>query len=140
MLIDVRETLQFQICHLPNATSTSSCSRAWPHRSLILSVLILRFDRHSYASPFHFARPIAARQAKYGNRRCLLVQRRLTDLLVFSSTGLFVLWIVYVVCRRGNQSQRAVQLLRLHGFENSRDIIGGMARWAIDVDPSFPVY
>ncbi|KAJ4981885.1 hypothetical protein NE237_032722 [Protea cynaroides] len=47
---------------------------------------------------------------------------------------------LYVVCRRGNDSQRAVQYLHKMGFTAARDIIGGIEAWARDVDPSFPTY
>lgn len=47
---------------------------------------------------------------------------------------------LYVVCRRGNDSQRAVQLLRNKGFVSAKDIIGGLESWAQDVDPNFPAY
>jgi len=50
---------------------------------------------------------------------------------------------VYVVCRRGNDSQKGVLALResLRGLDVSvKDIIGGLHSWAEDVDPSFPVY
>ena len=50
---------------------------------------------------------------------------------------------VYVVCRRGNDSQKGVLALResLRGLDVSvKDIIGGLHSWAKDVDPSFPVY
>lgn len=50
---------------------------------------------------------------------------------------------VFVVCRRGNDSQKGVLALRevLNGLNVSvRDIIGGLHSWAKDVDPSFPVY
>ncbi|AQL01755.1 Adenylyltransferase and sulfurtransferase MOCS3 1 Molybdopterin-synthase adenylyltransferase Molybdopterin-synthase sulfurtransferase [Zea mays] len=45
-----------------------------------------------------------------------------------------------VLCRRGNDSQRAVQLLREKGFASAKDIIGGLQAWGRDVDPDFPVY
>ncbi|KAL5212294.1 hypothetical protein ABZP36_023141 [Zizania latifolia] len=47
---------------------------------------------------------------------------------------------IYVICRRGNDSQIAVQLLREKGFLSAKDIIGGLQSWAQDVDPDFPVY
>ena len=56
---------------------------------------------------------------------------------------------VYVVCRRGNDSQLAVQLLReevkVREEEASagvsiQDIAGGLAEWADTVDPLFPKY
>lgn len=47
---------------------------------------------------------------------------------------------LYVVCRRGNDSQRAVQYLCNRGFYAARDIIGGLESWTKDVDPNFPSY
>ncbi|GAV85884.1 Rhodanese domain-containing protein/ThiF domain-containing protein/MoeZ_MoeB domain-containing protein [Cephalotus follicularis] len=47
---------------------------------------------------------------------------------------------LYLVCRRGNDSQRAVQYLHKMGFGSARDIIGGLTSWAQDVDPNFPIY
>lgn len=47
---------------------------------------------------------------------------------------------LYVVCRRGNDSQRAVQHLHKMGFTAARDLIGGLESWARDVDPKFPTY
>ncbi|KDP39178.1 hypothetical protein JCGZ_00935 [Jatropha curcas] len=47
---------------------------------------------------------------------------------------------LYVVCRRGNDSQRAVQLLQSKGFSSAKDIIGGLEAWSYDVDPKFPTY
>ncbi len=44
---------------------------------------------------------------------------------------------VFVVCRRGNDSQRAVQALRAAGFA-ARDLRGGLYAWKREVDPSFP--
>ncbi|XP_065862444.1 adenylyltransferase and sulfurtransferase MOCS3 [Euphorbia lathyris] len=47
---------------------------------------------------------------------------------------------LYVVCRRGNDSQRAVELLQNKGFDSAMDIIGGLEAWSHDVDPKFPSY
>lgn len=47
---------------------------------------------------------------------------------------------LYVVCRRGNDSQRAVQLLHKLGLKSAKDIIGGLESWGRDVDPNFPTY
>ncbi|XP_048332433.1 adenylyltransferase and sulfurtransferase MOCS3 isoform X2 [Ziziphus jujuba] len=47
---------------------------------------------------------------------------------------------IFVVCRRGNDSQRAVQYLHKVGFTSAKDIIGGLEGWARDVDPDFPAY
>jgi len=50
------------------------------------------------------------------------------------------MYAVYVVCRRGNDSQRAVSLFSEHGFKGAKNIKGGLAEWAKTVDPNFPVY
>lgn len=47
---------------------------------------------------------------------------------------------LYVVCRRGNDSQRAVKYLQEKGFHSAKDIIGGLEGWAREVDPTFPAY
>ncbi|KAJ7960817.1 Adenylyltransferase and sulfurtransferase MOCS3 [Quillaja saponaria] len=47
---------------------------------------------------------------------------------------------LYVICRRGNDSQRAVQYLHKMGFTFSKDIIGGLESWANNVDRNFPTY
>ncbi|KAI9278210.1 adenylyltransferase [Phascolomyces articulosus] len=47
---------------------------------------------------------------------------------------------VYVVCRLGNDSQLAVQMLQKNGIMNVRDIAGGLYKWATDIDTSFPIY
>lgn len=53
--------------------------------------------------------------------------------------------LVYVVCKLGNDSQMAVQLLeQMSGTELERitvkDITGGLMAWANKIDPSFPKY
>lgn len=47
---------------------------------------------------------------------------------------------LFVICRRGNDSQRAVDLLHKNGFAFAKDIIGGLESWSQDVDPNFPMY
>lgn len=50
---------------------------------------------------------------------------------------------VFVVCRRGNDSQRAVRLLQSKFAELSieiKDIKGGLHQWSKEVDPAFPLY
>jgi len=47
---------------------------------------------------------------------------------------------LYTVCRRGNDSQRAVQLLHKMGFTSAKDIVGGLTSWQKEVDPNFPAY
>ncbi|EPZ35180.1 NAD(P)-binding domain-containing protein [Rozella allomycis CSF55] len=48
--------------------------------------------------------------------------------------------LVICICRRGNNSQRAVKKLLDLGYKNVKDIIGGIEGWATKVDPSFPKY
>uniref|UniRef100_A0A7G3AT46 Adenylyltransferase and sulfurtransferase MOCS3 homolog n=1 Tax=Lutzomyia longipalpis TaxID=7200 RepID=A0A7G3AT46_LUTLO len=49
---------------------------------------------------------------------------------------------IYVVCRRGNDSQRAVKKLKefIKGDNAPKDIIGGLHAWAKYIDRKFPVY
>ena len=46
---------------------------------------------------------------------------------------------VYVLCRRGNDSQVAVSLLEKQGI-HAKDIIGGLSQWTKEIDPEFPDY
>lgn len=50
---------------------------------------------------------------------------------------------VFVMCRRGNDSQRAVkrlkELLKMHTLE-IKDIVGGIHAWSKKIDPTFPIY
>nr|XP_061798682.1 adenylyltransferase and sulfurtransferase MOCS3-like [Nerophis lumbriciformis] len=57
------------------------------------------------------------------------------------------LWFlpVYVICKLGNDSQKAVQILRkMSGSEveniTVKDICGGLMAWAQRIDPTFPQY
>lgn len=45
---------------------------------------------------------------------------------------------VVVVCKRGNNSQRAVLYLKENSI-SAKDIVGGLAQWA-KMDSSFPIY
>lgn len=45
---------------------------------------------------------------------------------------------VVVVCRRGNDSQTAVQILREHFKLDAVDLQGGLLDWSRTADPSFP--
>jgi adenylyltransferase/sulfurtransferase len=47
---------------------------------------------------------------------------------------------VYTICRRGNDSQRALLKLQSHGIHNVKNVTGGVAAWAAQVDPEFPTY
>ena len=47
---------------------------------------------------------------------------------------------LYVVCRRGNDSQIAVDKLRKAGIENVFDLKGGLQQWSKEIDETFPIY
>lgn len=48
---------------------------------------------------------------------------------------------VFVVCRRGNDSQIAAHHLQKMGSEKTiKDIIGGLHAWTKQIDPNFPIY
>lgn len=47
---------------------------------------------------------------------------------------------IVVFCRFGLQSMKVVRELQKHGFRKLRNLEGGINRWAIDVDPSLPLY
>ena len=43
-------------------------------------------------------------------------------------------------CKSGARSQKAVDLLKQHGFRNVRNMTGGITAWSDKVDPSVPKY
>jgi len=47
---------------------------------------------------------------------------------------------IVVFCRFGLQSLKAVRILKEHGFTKLHHLEGGISRWAIEIDPSLPVY
>jgi sulfur-carrier protein adenylyltransferase/sulfurtransferase len=47
---------------------------------------------------------------------------------------------IVVLCRIGRRSARAVALLRDRGFQQARNLTGGLVAWTHDVDPSLPQY
>lgn len=54
-----------------------------------------------------------------------------------------LIFIVFVVCRRGNNSQLAVNKLKIQLKDCCvavKDIVSGLDGWAQEVDPNFPVY
>lgn len=46
---------------------------------------------------------------------------------------------LYVLCRRGNNSQRIVAKLREMGISNAVDVVGGIEAWAKELEPTMPV-
>jgi adenylyltransferase and sulfurtransferase len=47
---------------------------------------------------------------------------------------------VFLICRRGQDSQEALEILRRAGMNGARNVVGGLAAWHREVDASFPVY
>jgi adenylyltransferase/sulfurtransferase len=47
--------------------------------------------------------------------------------------------MLYVLCRRGNNSQLAVARMRELGISNAVDVVGGIENWARSVDACMPV-
>jgi molybdopterin/thiamine biosynthesis adenylyltransferase/rhodanese-related sulfurtransferase/molybdopterin converting factor small subunit len=43
-------------------------------------------------------------------------------------------------CKSGARSQKAVDLLKQHGFKNARNMTGGILAWSDKVDPTVPKY
>lgn len=47
---------------------------------------------------------------------------------------------VVLICHHGNRSQRVAQFLERQGYARVSNLVGGVAAWARDVDPSMPTY
>lgn len=55
------------------------------------------------------------------------------------------MFLVITICRRGNDSQRAVDELKKYTYITEKvncikDVIGGLYEWSIQVDNDFPIY
>jgi molybdopterin/thiamine biosynthesis adenylyltransferase/rhodanese-related sulfurtransferase/molybdopterin converting factor small subunit len=47
---------------------------------------------------------------------------------------------IVVHCKSGGRSQKAVDLMKQHGFKHVRNMVGGILAWSDKVDPSVPKY
>ncbi len=47
---------------------------------------------------------------------------------------------IVVHCHTGRRSQRALELLREAGFKKIKNLVGGIAAWASEIDPEMPRY
>jgi len=47
---------------------------------------------------------------------------------------------IIALCKMGSRSAKAVQILRQAGFENVRNLTGGIRAWSDRVDPTVPKY
>ena len=114
VVVDVRPPEQFAICHLPGAVH-APWSKFDAHVDAIRQRLL---DASPPAAPGEDEGLAAAASGGEAGAAPSLV----------------------VVCRRGNDSQRAVARLRELGLAQARDVAGGMEAWAARIDPTFPVY
>jgi len=46
----------------------------------------------------------------------------------------------FIICRRGNDSQKAVQALKQYGITRVLDVQGGLELWQSEIDRQFPLY
>lgn len=66
-------------------------------------------------------------------------------LSILKSANVCLLCPVYVICKLGNDSQKAVQVMeKMSGSEvdavTVKDICGGLMAWAKTIDSTFPQY
>lgn len=47
---------------------------------------------------------------------------------------------IIAICRSGNRSGKACEMLIENGFSNVANLKGGMNEWAVKIDPSLPQY
>lgn len=47
---------------------------------------------------------------------------------------------IVCMCRSGSRSAKACEMLEKEGFENVKNLKGGINQWAKDIDNSLPVY
>ncbi|MGV3615789.1 MAG: rhodanese-like domain-containing protein [Fimbriimonas sp.] len=47
---------------------------------------------------------------------------------------------IVVICRTGGRSAQVTAFLQRQGFAKVRNLVGGMNRWATEIDPSLPTY
>jgi adenylyltransferase/sulfurtransferase len=47
---------------------------------------------------------------------------------------------IVCMCRSGSRSSKAAKFLEKEGFENVKNLKGGINQWARDIDNSLPVY
>ncbi len=47
---------------------------------------------------------------------------------------------IYLLCKSGTRSLKAVALLKSHGFKNVKNVKGGLDAWLAQMDPKLPAY
>lgn len=121
--MDVRPAEQYNICHLPGALHA-------PYK---------HFDRHLPTIKEHLA-GAAGDAAAVPEDTTVAGAAGGEQPPSAGTSGGSAQPPLYVVCRRGNDSQRAVAALRAAGITHGIDVMGGMEGWAAEVDPGFPTY
>ncbi|KAH9290643.1 hypothetical protein KI387_034760 [Taxus chinensis] len=116
VLVDVREDHQYKIASLPNSLNIPF-SRLETQVCIVQEAVKNMSVKSTSQEPMLFEKPNGTTLEQ-----------------VSSSVQL------YVICRRGNDSQRAVQYLHGQGFHAVHDIIGGLEAWTKEVDHNFPSY
>ncbi|KAK0085556.1 hypothetical protein PV326_005869 [Microctonus aethiopoides] len=100
LLIDVRSSEEFEICHLENSTNI-------PYVEI----------------------------TKQGGLE--ITKKFITEKLEEINDA-----NIYILCRRGNDSQRVAKLLKesLNNSSRIKDIVGGIHSWTKKIDSTFPIY
>jgi rhodanese-related sulfurtransferase len=47
---------------------------------------------------------------------------------------------IIVHCRSGARSAEACKIMMRKGFKNTKNLVGGINRWSMLIDPSMPIY
>ena len=47
---------------------------------------------------------------------------------------------IVVYCRSGSRSAMAAEFLLAHGFQDVKNLAGGILAWAMKIDPTMPTY
>lgn len=130
VLIDVRSLEEYQICHLQNSINIPLMQLGKDH-----SLQLIR-------------NTIAKAQEDHNFVNCKIIylgvcRISLYTYIFYNKINFTIIFPVYLICRRGNDSQKAVQRLKYLLTEETikiRDIIGGIHAWSNKIDPKFPKY
>ena len=127
LLLDVRPAEQFNVCHLPGALHA-------PYKRFDACLPEIRRRLAAAGSE----QPAAGNEAQANGGEPANGAAQTNG--AAQASGSSAPPPLYVVCRRGNDSQRAVAALRAAGISHAVDVVGGMEGWAREVDPGFPTY
>ncbi|CAI5492936.1 unnamed protein product, partial [Closterium sp. Naga37s-1] len=128
VLLDVRPPHLFSIAHLPGAINTplATLPAALDEiKSAARAAATSASSTSSQQAPAAPGEQAAAAEEQQGAGRG-------------GEGGVGAEAAVFVVCRRGNDSQRGVGVLREAGVGSAVSVDGGMLAWGAHIDPSFP--